>query len=121
MVKICSRPNMMAASSDEEAENELRSLYGIEKVQADVNGFGAVVIAMNVVGKFVEDYLLPIRGIRGGSFTQNSPVVKSALVGVVKSKNDIKWQKNHLCFAKKWQEENATRTNFACPNATYWQ
>ena len=41
---------------------------------------------------------------------QNSPVVKSASGGVVKSENDIKWQKN-TCFAKKWQEKNATRTN----------
>ena len=28
MVKICSRQSRMAASSDEEAENDLRSLYG---------------------------------------------------------------------------------------------
>ena len=58
------------------------------------------------------EYLLPIRGIRGGSYMQNSPVVKSASKGVVKSSNDIQWQKE-TCFAKKWQEKNVTRTNFA--------
>ena len=42
MVKICSRQSRMAASSDTEGENGLRSLYGnilsqIEKAQADLS------------------------------------------------------------------------------------
>ena len=54
-----------------------------------------------------DEYFLPICGIQGGSFMQNSPVVKTASGGVVKSENDIKWQKKPVL------PKSATRTNFA--------